>query len=417
MDAARAGIATLGTKTPEVPGFMPALNSAEDLQVLLRQPITTREFTGVILPLHVADLVLKKTGREDLQSSLVVGQETWGNLKQRGTVLVDPVPELFYLTRPVLRGRIASLPGAPPAFFAKMFKNTPDTHAKNWRRALNDGSFVASVDWIMKYELNKGAEVVLPMTPFVEGQSKATVDLALSANDIAARILNDGDHLPGLYFSINYRVFRKEDLAAQLIAGIRKLVLEKAPHLIAIRLRDLPQAERDDDELLWATLQGFLTAVGGIASEYGVAFALLNSGTHGYAALQSGVDFFSEPPSGNIKDPFEEDPIRKKKGFAKGLIAGKIYHPEYKINYLRVDYEAALISEKGFPSIPCSSAPNPNLNAHEFRRQAKHYRIAARCEEARKFKVAIRNNERRALPEEFARSRARNAERLLHNPM
>ncbi len=50
-----------------------------------------------------------------------------------------------------------------------------------------------------------------------------------------------------------------------------------------------------------------------------------------------------------------------------------------------------------------------------FREQAKLYRISARCDEVKKIKDNIGKNPR-ALAEEFARSEAKNVEKLLKYP-
>ncbi len=417
LDTARAGIATLGTKQVQVPGFMPAVNGGEDLELLLSRPIEVPELTGIVIPLHASHNVMRRAQRMDLQYDLVIGGEKWSAFRNKTPILVDPVSELFYITRPSLRRRIAQLPGAPSDFFSKMYRATTDHHVSTWRRAVTDGSYLAALEWISRYEVGMGADIVLPITPFVDGQSQVGLDLTIEANSIACEFLSVTNHLPGLYFALNYPVFRHEGLVSRLIAGIRKMVLEKAPYIIAVRIRGLPQAERDDDTPLWVSLLGFLIAVGGIATEFGVPFVLLNAGTYGFASLGDGVDFFSEPLNGNLGDPPAEDPITGERKFRPGLAAGKVYHPEYKINLSRKDYAATIAAEGAYPAVHHSTPPDLRVSDVDFRKQAKHYRVAARCEEARKFKAAIQIGEPRSLAEEFARSRARNAERLIANPL
>jgi len=416
LATARTGVARVGTKTVRIPSFFACTQSAEDLKILLEQPLPSDNLGGVVVPLYAAYQVAREADRYDLDYSRSFVGERWKDLNERLVVLVDPVPEVFYVNRPGLRARVAGLEGAPPEFFSRLAATTSENHHDSWTR-IPPPSFLAMVDWIARYQNMMGAEITLPLTPLVAEASKASVDLSIKTNSMAASYLTSGNHLPGLYFAINYPLFRRGEFVDRLARGIDELVEMWNPHALVIRFRGLPSVESDDDDPLMGNLSRFLLYVGAVGQKVGLPVVLLNSGTYGFAALGVGSDIFSESLNGNIGDPFDaKDPDSvKKRGFRPGYLSGRVYHPVHKINLARRDFELALASEGAYPEVPLSAPPVPTAGDADFRKQAKHYRAAARAEEAAKMKAAILNGEERALSEEFARSRARNAEKLIPN--
>jgi hypothetical protein len=416
LETARSGVARFGTRTVKIPSFFAGVASAEDLKILLAQPLPNENLGGLVVPLHAADQILRVADRHDLDYSRSFVGERWRDLKDRLTILVDPVPEIFYVKRPGLRTRVANLEGAPLEFFDGIAAATSENYLDAWAH-LPPSTYLELVDWMARYQTMVGAEVVLPMTPLVAEASKRSVDLAIKSNSMAASYLTAGTHDPGLYFALNYPLFRSREFVMRLAEGVDQLVDMWAPHALVIRLRGLPSVEADDDDPLMGNLATFLLYIGSIGRKFGLPIVLLNSGTYGFAALGTGTDIFSETLNGNIGDPFDSADAdqKKKKGFAAGFLAGRVYHPVHKINLARRDFEVALEADGGFPEISLSAPPMSGTSDLDFRRQAKHYRAAARADEAFKMKEAIRGSEPRALAEEFARSRARNAEKLVPN--
>lgn len=140
----------------------------------------------------------------------------------------------------------------------------------------------------------------------------------------------------------------------------------------------------------------------------------LNSGTFGCAGLSLGADFLNEGMNGSVRDPPEQD---QEVHVRAEVLAGKVYHPEHKIQPRQIRIREFRCSRTRIPGGPQLTGAGRRTECQRVPKAGQPLRVAARSEEARKFKVAIVNDELRALAEEFARSRARNAERLLLNPV
>jgi len=97
---------------------------------------------------------------------------------------------------------------------------------------------------------------------------------------------------------------------------------------------------------------------------------------------------------------------------------GKVYHPEWKINISRKDYINHVETKNAYPKVEYTSAPDHNeTSPARFRIQAKHYRVASRCNEVHKIVNGIFEENDRGLAEEFSRSKAKSVQQVLKSPM
>lgn len=420
MDTAITAKVRVGSRRVTAPGFMPGLQGSEDVRALLRQALSFDTLTGVTISLPKADLIFS-AARSSNSAVPVMAGGRWKDFIREKLLVFDTMPELFYLAKPTLRARIAALPGAPASFFRIMSDVNTDNHLARWRSVLDGPVYLALLRFLTTYETGWGASVVSPLTPLIDGRHDEAVPLAVTANVRAVReirgILNAD---PAMFFGASFPAFSTQAVGQQLFERLVETFegdSETIPASMILRIRGFPQVEGDDETVRMANLAAFLQTFGGLGDRYDIPIVLVNSGTYGLPALDYGFHLVSEPMNGRIDDPIDPDP-EEEGGPPRELQYGKVYHPEDMVNLSWPEYVARWARDGSYPEVPCAPPPDPTAPTPPvFRFQSKPYRVASRCQEVSEFRDAIRRQDARALAEKFSRSQARNAEKLLRNPL
>lgn len=418
LGSARVGLISLGSQRLPVPGFMPALNGTEDLKALLSREIPRKELHGIVINQYNADKILLATRQHDKES--IVGEGVkWSDFRKGKPLLFDPVPELFYLSKPYLRKRLSDMRGAPGNFFSRMQNINTDNHVSLWNQAIDSGEYYALLNWLKGVQMSAGSPVVVPLTPFIDGNGAGSVHACLNANMRASDFLRDILEVPHtMYFGINHTAFKSGAASETIFSSLyTRFQSFSAPNAIVLRIRGLPNAEGDDNTPTLGNVGTFMQSMGTLAEEYKIPLFLFNAGTYGLPAIEYGFNSFSERMNGSMGDPADPDPDIDTK-IPKAKQYGKVYHPEWKINLLWKDYVNRSVGRNPYPAVEFSSPPDPNdVSPANFRIQSKHYRVAARSYETHKLVESIIQENSRALAEEFQRSKARNVEKILKNPI
>ena len=412
----------------KTPGFMPIINGTEDLKIVLRKKMPPDQLHGIVINLYNAEKILIAAKKLEKNEHVNLGVK-WSDLIKETPVFFDPIPELFYLqTKPycrnnlyaTLRKEISDLPESPNEFFTKMKEVTTKNHVKIWREIIdNGGKYHALLRWLKAFQMGNGSPVTIPLTPFIDGWEKSgSLNLSINANLRACEFLREIMDVPAMmYFGINHVAFREEKTTLELNNRLYNYLSDKKrqlPNGIIFKIRHLSYDEKDDKAINYGNLKNFFTVMGNLGAEFDIPLFLFQGGTYGLPAIEHGFDSFSDRLNGSLDDPIDPDPELEVK-ILKEFQYGKIYHPEKKINLQHSDFQK-IVTEEDFPKITHTEIPSAfEESTVQFRRNAKFYRIAARCDEVRKIRDNVGKNPR-ALAEEFARSEAKNVEKLLKYP-
>lgn len=392
----------IGNKSIRTPCYMTKIQKDYELNVLCDFKYPLEHLQGIFYDIFNVDKVIKQKESNSAQIDLFKNKVEidYMNLKKRIPIFIDPCTEYFYHNVEQKRNDFLSIPSLPHPLREFLKYGSSETHYKYWKDIFHGfmRKYLSQiVKWFIERQLMYFADVIIPPTPYITGNSDELVNHAIEMNTYTTSVVDNLGKKCSLYFPIHSRVFRKEP---EQLEGILDFLYDSIREFenISLIFVKIKYYNFKEDTISRENLKNFKSKLYEISEYTRKALFLIDARTLGYACTISGFDGFIEPLSGNVKDF----------GRGSGVNLGSYYNPNpmqfYSYEDIRKNYNA---SGKTFP---CSGEYCRSYNGLDFDRildwntfRRKHL-LEARNIEMRELHRMISERESRAASDKIMNS-------------